>query len=195
MTKKEIKNYIEENLKKGYSKEQIKNELLKFYPEKDIIKILIERPEPKLLKQYKIANYFLIAFMVILALLKLLDLTSLFGFLGIFAITFNVLFIIVLIRSRGWIYPILFIIYIVAWFKSLIFSLLTTIFATSLEEYRQLIDPSMTTTEFARFKIMGIILSSLELIIITGVIILSFYCWKKIHPDYKLKHIKHIFTV
>jgi hypothetical protein len=68
--KKEIIKYVNENFEKGYSKEQIKSSLIKYYPEKNIMKVLVERPDPKLFQEYKKFHTSLIVVVVIALILR-----------------------------------------------------------------------------------------------------------------------------
>lgn len=197
-TKKEIKNYVDENLKRGYSKDQIKNALLKSYSEKDIMKILIERPEPKLFLQYKKFQNWLIVFIVASLLSRFWDAFEIgvakgaelgtgagIGIImGFVSLILPGLFFIALIKSRGWSYIIFFgygLLNLLYSIPSFLITLFTEIPAEFLIE--------VTATQI---RMTLIFLFVIDFVIYLGVTILSYYCWKKIHPDYKLKH---IFTV
>lgn len=178
--KKEIRTYISENLKKGYTKEQVKATLINRYPEKTVLKQLIEYPDPLLFEKYKSANYILIGFLVVITILKLFYAFSATGLVGIVTIFLNVFFIIALFRGRGWVYPVIF-----------LFSLLGTL--TSLQGF--------FTSLFGEFppeyaaegvRAFAIILSSLTLASVLGMLFLSIILWRKIHPEYKWKN---LFTV
>lgn len=167
-----------ELMKKGYTKEQIKNTLLKNYPEKTINKILIEEPELKLFERHRTPNNFLIGFMVIVTLFKLYDAIYTFEIFGIITIFLNILFILGLFKGGGWAYPIIF-----------LFSLPGVYYAFGNVVGYVVNEIPAQLVGIEGIRARAVTLSTLNLISMVFVLVLSLTLWKKIHPDYKLKNL------
>jgi hypothetical protein len=167
--KKEIKTYISEGISRGLSKEEIRNSLLQKYQEKDFRRILVQYADPQLKEKYNIWNIILIILMIINTLSRLFALLGIgleteAGFAAILLLLLiflplNIIFIIAIIKSRAWVYPILGVFAAINFFK----------------ELRQI------TTEATNFPIVAIDLSFL-----LAIATLAFFLWIKIHPDYFL---------
>lgn len=158
--KRELKNYIKGCIKKGYSKEQIKNALLKVYKEEDFKKILVQFPEPALKAKYNIWNNILIFLLVIPLLIKVLVVIK----AGIEAGA-----------GLG-----------VTSFITLIVIIINIIFITAIIQNRAWVYPLLII-----FSVYGLRSQTDRLIdnIVglgwsLGVILLSFFIWFKVHPDY-----------
>jgi hypothetical protein len=162
-----IAKYFDENLKKGYSKEQIKIQLLKSYPEKEVLKIFKNRPDPKLIEKHKGVHTALVIlvlsslFMSFMSLIFLIFLNNNFS-VGKFQrrvveFTIYIAPVFGLLKHKKWSYQVYFIIG---------FALLID----SLE--------SVFTQTQGFLKIFFVI----QLIINMGIIILSVFCLKKIFP-------------
>jgi hypothetical protein len=187
-SKKEIATYVDENIKNSFSKNIIKSSLLKSgYKEKEVMDILIERPEPKLLKENHKTQTWLIFFVIGYIVLRLLDglikgmdMSSEVGgdptsnalMLGIISLILPIIFLINVIKSRAWSYVLFFFIGIYNIFINSIVILTLFFNNYSIPEL-----------------IFTLIFMMIYLTIFIGMTITAHKCWKKIHPDYDIKHL------
>ncbi len=182
--KEEVVGYIRDNLEKGYTKDQIEVSLFQSnrYPEGLIRRQILEIPDVKLFDAHKKAHYALIVFTFISlavriqsAFLEGSEFSKGFGVVAIFiSLILPAIFLVGLIKARVWGY----LFFSVFGILNLFFSLSGLLLVLSEE------------VPFGEVEVITIPWSFfVGLISYLALAIFGIYCWKKIHPEYKLKNL------
>ena len=173
-----IRAYIHTNLKAGKSKEHICDDLAKRHEKKGFLHELLNYPNPELFHRYYKWNKLLMILLFVIVVLKLYLTMTTMNISGIFFVAIYVIFISMLMRGRGWVYPT-----VMVFTGVMLYSAAGGLVLAWVVQF----PPEIAIHTWVRPLIIS--MASANFMAVLGSAVLSGWLWKRIHPGYKLRYV------